>query len=169
MDILNGSAKSLFVLYLMLGANYLGTLFSCDVQNIIKNNTMIKHFLGFLTLYFFISLSSDNGNKDHPMMQLMLSILIYFCFVVSSKVHYNIFMIFVLLIGLVYILFIIKESFPDLAFNKYIPKIQTFLIVCGLVLLVIGFAINLKNTKFNEGGYFTYGRYFFGTPICRVH
>jgi membrane-bound acyltransferase YfiQ involved in biofilm formation len=71
------------------------------------------------------------------------------------------------MLGLVYVLYIIQDTFPDIVFHEYISRIQTTLVVAAIIILFIGFIGYLKKAKFDYGLNFTYGRFLFGTPICR--
>lgn len=165
MELLNGSAKSLFVLYLMISSNFLGSLFGCQVQDLMTNNMLLKHLLGFLTLYFFVSLVDPS--QYSPLQKLMFTVLIYLCFVLSTKLDSKAWIVFITLLALVYILYIIKDSIQDEDAKKFISASQLTLVCSSILVLILGSIYYLGEKKLEYGKDFSYAKFFAGTPVCR--
>ena len=51
-------SKQLFFFILIISGNYLGELFTCGTQRLFQNNMYIKHLLGLMTMYFFVTFFS---------------------------------------------------------------------------------------------------------------
>lgn len=160
------SAKSLFVFYLIVSGNYLGSLFGCQIKDIFTNNMYVKHFLGLLTLYFFVSLV-DTDNKYNSVYKLLITFGIYIFFVLSTKVHYKPWIIFITLLGLVYIISIFKDIYPDdETFKNIMRNIQLGLITLAIVILLVGMIYYMGEKKLEYGKDFEYNKFFIGTPDC---
>jgi|688.fasta_scaffold606447_2 hypothetical protein len=166
MDFLNSSAKSLFVLYLMISSNYLGTLFGCKVQDAFNTNMAIKHLLGFLTLYFFVSLVDTT--KYSPILKLLFSAIIYLCFMVSTKMNHKMWIAFISLLGIIYVLFIFKDSITDSKTKDMISYFQLVLVILCIILLMVGFIYYLGEKKIEYGNEFSYSKFLLGTQTCKL-
>lgn len=46
----------IFILLLIISANYLADLFPCRLRELLENNIYVKHLFGYLTLLFFVSI-----------------------------------------------------------------------------------------------------------------
>lgn len=165
MDLMNGSAKSLFVLYLMISSNFLGSLFGCQVQDILTNNMLVKHLLGFLTLYFFVSIVDPS--QYNPLQKLMFTVLIYLCFILSTKLDSKAWLVFITLLALVYILYIVKDSIQDEDAKKFIGVSQLTLVCGSIIVLILGSIYYLGEKKIEYGKDFSYTTFFIGKPVCR--
>ena len=101
--------SALFILLLIIGGNYLGILFPCQLQDILENNILVKHFLAFLTLIFFAVLA-DPGNEKPLKDILKQSILLYFWFILIIRMNAKFFLALVFIIALIYILKLYKKG-----------------------------------------------------------
>jgi len=166
-NIMLTSAKSLFVFYLIVSGNYLGNLFGCKIQDMFTSNMYVKHILGFLTLYFFVSFV-DNENKYNSIYKLLNSFGIYLFFIFSTKIHYKPWIAFITLLGLVYVISIFKDVFPDDEnFKNMMKNIQFGLITIAIVVLLIGMIYYMGEKKIEYGKDFEYNKFFLGLPVCK--
>ena len=53
---------NIFVLFLIIAANYIGELFPCRIQNLLNSNIYLKHVIAFLTLLFFVVITDSTYN-----------------------------------------------------------------------------------------------------------
>ena len=51
--------KGIFLFIFIISGNYLGELLGCRLIGILKNSIIIKHILGFLTLFLTLALTID--------------------------------------------------------------------------------------------------------------
>ncbi|QKF94297.1 hypothetical protein QKU48_gp0839 [Fadolivirus algeromassiliense] len=165
MDLLNNSAKSLFVLYLMISSNYLGNLFGCRIQEALNTNMALKHLLGFLTLYFFVSLVDTT--KYSPMLKLLFSFVIYLCFMMSTKMNSKTWIAFISVLGGVYILFTVRDSITDTKMQEYISYLQLVLVISAIIILLLGFVYYLGEKKIEYKDDFSFTKFFLGTQSCK--
>jgi len=165
MDVLNNSSRSLFVLYLMVSSNYLGNLFSCKTQEAFQTNMLIKHLLGFLTLYFFISIVDTTQNT--PAFKLLSSIIIYICFIISTKMNQTMWIVFITLLAFVYMLYVFRDSIEGEQTKTNISYIQLGAVITAMAVLLSGFIYYMGEKKIEYKSDFSYGTFLFGTPTCK--
>lgn len=165
MDIVNNSGKLLFVLYLMISSNYLGNLFGCRIQNELNRNMLLKHILGFLTLYFFVSIVDPA--KYSPQFKLAVSAAIYFAFMMSTKMNVKSFYILISLIGSVYVLYIIKDTFNE-KWHKYIDYLQFVLMIAAIITLIVGFIYYMGEKKMEYKDEYAFSKFLVGAPSCKL-
>ena len=93
--------KGMLLFLLIISGNYIGNLVSCRTQYLFNNNIYVKHLIGFISLYFFIILVELDIN---PFKALILSIPMYFYFIMLTKSQSTFFVsIIILLIILVFL------------------------------------------------------------------
>lgn len=161
--------KSLFALYLIISGNFLASLFGCRIQDLMTNNMYVKHFLGFMTLYFFVILTeSDKAIGSYGATQKMLLALgLYVWFLLSSRMNYKLWFAFIVLLGAVYILEIYKEEeYIDPDTKILLRKIQEALLGVAILLTAVGFIAYLGEKKYEYGKGFQYDKFFVGKPHC---
>lgn len=169
--LINGS-KYLFVLYLVISGNYLGNLFGCKVQDIMNNNFIVKNLLGFLTFYFFVALV-DTSNIYSMKKKLIISALIYIIFMMSTKTHYKFWYVFIISIGLSYILQLVKddtnkdEEKKTEKYNEKIKTVQLYLVIIASISLILGFTYYLGEKKIEYGEDFEFSKFILGNPKCK--
>lgn len=161
--------SSLFILLLIIGGNYLGVLFPCQLQDILEHNILVKHFLAFLTLVFFAVLSdSENGKTLKDV--LKSSILLYFWFILIIRMNAKFFLILVFTIAIIYILKLYKKELDDekdkIKLDK-INKIINILFVFSILITIIGFLIYYFEKKIEYKKDFNNFTFFFGKVNCR--
>ena len=101
---------AVFTFVIIISGNYLGELFPCKVQHFFSESMILKHFLGYLTLMFFVVLTipeiSESGNI------IVSSALMYSAFVLVSKTHYRFWFAIFGITGVVYLLHMFKKTLP---------------------------------------------------------
>lgn len=166
-NLLINGGKYLFVLYLVISGNYLGNLFGCQVQNIFNNNMLVKHLLGFLTFYFFITVI-DNTNTFNSKQKLIISLVVYSIFIMSTKTHYKFWYVLIIGLGIAYTLFIVKDEYKtDEEKKKQIENIQKILVIVAMIALVLGFFYYMGEKKIEYGKDFEFKKFLLGAPTCR--
>jgi hypothetical protein len=164
--------KNLFILYLVISSNFLGNLFGCQIQNSFTNNILIKHLLGFLTLFFFIGLAETSDIlPSEPTQKMVFSFVIYILFLFSTRIKVSFWFPFIICLALVYIVQIYKEyenkqTKPDKSkVDNYLMYQKVFL---GLAVFVsiIGFVVYFYDKKVQHGDSFSYFRFIFGNTVC---
>jgi len=77
------ASKQLFFFILIISGNYLGELFSCRTQKLFTNNMIVKHILGIMTMFFFVTLI-DDGDSKNDLNTIYISLGLYILFVLIS-------------------------------------------------------------------------------------
>jgi len=159
--------KYLFIFYMIISANFISNLFGCQVQQLLHNSMLIKHTLGFLTLYFFQTVVDPNINS--PFDKLILSLVIYILFIFSAKMNINFFYGFIVALGLNYIIYIFKNEYKE---NKelqdYLEWSQLGLNTLAFGLLISGFIYYFIEKKEEYGSTFRLDKFILGNPVCRM-
>jgi hypothetical protein len=152
----------------MISSNYLGALFGCKVQDLFNENMLMKHLLGFLTLYFFVNLVDTSGfSGKTPVQKLYVSFGIYLVFMMSTKLNLKMFYVFILSLMGIYVLYIIKDTSKDEDQKKMISNVQTLMSLVSAVALVVGFFYYMGQKKIEYGNKFSFTTFLLGNPSCR--
>lgn len=153
-----------FVLYLIISSNFLAQLFSCKLQYMLNNSMIAKHFLGYMTLLFFVVLSS--GDTHSTSMALLYSLLVYVIFWFSTRIAFEYFVVFLFLSASLYIIHLYqKESGEQTNRRLEITRevIQWFMIV----VLVVGFVFYWMEKKIEYKNKFSIATFILGKPVCK--
>ena len=153
-----------FVLYLIISSNFLAQLFSCRLQFMLNNSMIAKHFLGYMTLLFFVVLSS--GDTHSTSMALLYSLLVYIMFWFSTRIAFEYFIVFLFLAASLYIIHLYqKESGEQTNRRLEITReiIQWFMIV----VLVVGFVFYWMEKKIEYKKKFSIATFILGKPVCK--
>jgi len=165
---------TVFILVLIISANFLAQLFPCRVQEALNNNMLLKHFFGYLTLIFFVTLSSPL--KDKKIEKIIIqSFFLYFMFLLYSKTDLKIFILVFILLFIIYCLVLKKNEYEadsvNLENNKEkienIITIINILTYISIILIIIGILSYLGQKKYEYKNDFSYIKFFFGKPSCK--
>ncbi len=137
--------KTIFILYLIVGANFLAPTFTCGFQYNLDKSPFLKHIIGFFTMLFFITLSNNEKTKDKFLYfkKVGITFILYTMFILSTRAEDSLFIVFMLLLTANFILNSYADSLdPELyekEINKYkkYSKYLTQLTIAVLVLSVI--------------------------------
>lgn len=93
--------KALFIFYLFIANNYTKELYSGQLTDFIKENRLVQHFIGFLTLVIIIMMTADV--KD-PTTAFIYGIMGYTFFIMTTKVtlEFNLVILTLLFLGFLY-------------------------------------------------------------------
>ena len=165
------SNKALFLLYLIIAGNYLGNLFSCQIQHILNTNLYAKHLIGLATLIFFVFLADPNA-ESRPFKQQMIAIaVLYTWFILSTKTDAPVMVsIWVLLfIGYLLTVYIEKKNTKEeaIADIDLLTNMRIATAVIAAVITVIGMFVYMGEKKVEYGKKFHYLTFFMGKPDCR--
>lgn len=151
-----------FVLYLIISSNFLAQLFPCRLQYALNNSMFAKHVVGYMTLLFFVVLSS--GEKYSTSEALYYSFLIYTLFLISTRMTFSYFKVFITLLGVLYIIHLYEK---ELVGNKKLNIFRSILQVFVLVLLLLGFMFYYIEKRVEYRNNFSFSTFLLGKPTCR--
>lgn len=161
----------LFIFFLLVSGNYLENLFPCKIQDFFNNNIYIKHFIGFLTLIFFVVLVESTSKEKNPNFKQIIatSFKLYVLFILLTNNQKRFFVAAIIILGTLYIIQIYKK-FSDNKNNKYLKylnNLEKSLYTVLIIILVIGFIIYYGSKKIEYGKEFKHITFLFGKPECR--
>jgi len=174
--------SAIFIFTLIISGNYIGELFPCKIQRILTNNMIIKHFFGFITLFFFGVLAVPELNNVRG---LMSSVVLYLIFLINANTNYKIWIGVVILYAFLYLINIIKKGYiekieteskenailPTLLKDKQMIKLITIFEWIAIVLIIVstifGFVIYVGEKKIEYGKKFNWFTFLSGKPNCR--
>ena len=166
---------NIFVLFLIIAANYLGELFPCRVQNLLESNIYLKHIIAFLTLSFFVILTDTTSNyKSNEIFSI--SFTLYILFIILARNNKVFFLINLVILAILYVMKLqltdyeknVDEKSNDIFYERLII-IEKVLIVIFFVLLICGFLIYMGEKKIEYKNKFNFITFFFGKPSCKLN
>ena len=174
---------TIFILILIISAEYLKELMPCKLDNVLKNNIYVKHFFCFLTLLFFVVITTE-PLKDKNLKEIIIkSIVLYVLFILSIKNDYRIFLSVMVLLGLIYIISLKKYELIDLikkeqnidiiTKKQYENEINTIILINNIlfviviILIFIGFLFYMNKKKNQYKDQFHFLTFFFGNIKCK--
>ena len=171
--------SAIFIFTLIISGNFSAQLFPCKIQEALNHNIYLKHFFGFMTLFFFgivaiPSLANISG--------MISSLVLYVVFLINAKTKYQFWIAVFMLYALIYLLHIVKKEYDSYigdeeisdddkkmyeSRNVYIDATQKVSIGLIVVLTAIGFLIYMGEKKLEYSKNFNYHTFFLGKPSCR--
>ena len=170
----------LFILYLIISGNFVGELFSCELQRMLGENYLIKHMLGIFTLFFFVNLTAG----DIPWTKSILAgitVAMYVLFIFSNRTTAHTQLLLIVLLFVIYILQMIRGEQTKLIEGTEHQKhekdsvaeerdrvVLATNVVAGIILgaIVIGHFTFVGKKRLEFGDKFSYGALWGGT-MCR--
>ena len=170
MDSLIKGGNHLFILYLVISGNYLYNLFGCRIQRAFVNNMYIKHLLGLLTLFFFVSLS-DKDDKTDPLIRFGKALGVYLFFILSTRMTIGAWLTFVSLLIIMYLLSVFIEQIEDdksmeQRYNT-LKYVQSITAVIAVIVLIIGVFNYMAGKRKEYGPSFSYLTFLVGKTTCK--
>lgn len=163
---------AIFIFILIISGNYLGELFPCKVQDLFTHNIYVKHFLGFVTLVFFVTLTVPELKKSTNL--ISESVMLYIAFLFLTNTYHPYWLYSFVAIGVMYLIDIyvenIKHNDKEDKYKKFIENIELIkklIIISVIITVFIGFIVYLGLKKIEYGKKFTYLEFIFGKPSCK--
>ena len=165
---------NIFVLFLIIAANYLGELFPCRVQNLLESNIYLKHIIAFLTLSFFVILTDTTSNyKSNEIFSI--SFTLYILFIILARNNKVFFIINLVILAILYVMKLqltdyeknVDEKSNDIFYERLLI-LEKVLTVIFFILLICGFLIYMGEKKIEYKNKFNFITFFFGKPSCKL-
>lgn len=179
--------NKLFVFYMIIAANFLAVVFSCDVQRMLTKNIYAIHLVAIMTMYFSVVLvDSTENKKTNPMMNVIWTSSLYLVFLLSTHCHFKWFFSAIIVMFTVFFFQSIKTFVQDILEDdthkahkipgasrvlylvmKTIEYAQLSVQFVIASLIVIGFMVYTgeQSVKFGDG--WNWKQYWFETP-CNI-
>ena len=128
-----------------------------------------KHLIAYLTILIFVELGEIAEEKDDFKSIIRTSIILYFWFVLTTKMYTPFFIAVYLIIGVIYILHIYEKRSNNMNNSKKerIEKIRRILYIIGIVTTLVGVVIyyKIKSKEYNKN--FDIIKFIFGSIKCK--
>ena len=98
---------TVFILFLIISSNYIGELFPCRIQDVLMGNVIMKHFVAFLTLLFFVLIVEPSMNMKFKEL-IYNSTMMYLVFLVLINNSLSFFVASIIILGVLYIIHLNK-------------------------------------------------------------
>jgi len=172
--LLHSNMYCLFIFIVILTGGNLTNLFPCNFQDLLYNNIITKHIFAFFTLLLFVILTtSEIIAEDLPSIAIT-TIFLYFIFTLITKCHIHLFFMILFLLGITYIISIIKtrqfhknKDKPILENLSIYNNVEYVLYILILILIIVGVTINIGEKKLEYNKNFSYITFFIGKTICK--
>jgi len=155
---------SIFILYLIISANFLAQLFPCKLRYLLSNNMIVKHVFSVMTLLFFV-VSANTTTSFSTLIKNTL--ILYIWFMLTTKMHSVCVVIFLIVSGFYYILQLYKNkkivSSEEISNDtmQNIEYLQRILFISLIVLTIIGVILYVIDKKNEYGENFTLFNFLF--------
>jgi uncharacterized membrane protein YozB (DUF420 family) len=165
--------KSVFVLYLIVACNFLANTFGCKTQQLLKNNMYVKHLIGLLTLFFFITIvtaTTDTQDETIFFKKFSAAVLLYVVFLASTRTKGIFFNIFLSLIGANFLIHAYIDTLDKEKFRERIDKLRMYgrwLNRLALVVLVVGVIIYTMEKRKEYKENWKTSKFIFGNITCK--
>jgi len=171
---------ALFVFILICAGNYLGEIFPCKFQRMLKHNMFMRHTVGLLTLLFFVIIQSPI--KVHNLLKNVTTTgLLYGGFLILTKTTHKVFLFSISIMAMMYIMNLkISELHNDCAAGCTEDVVRSNAVLAGQLIDILywtritllgvctgGFIVSIGRRKHEYGDKFKYGSYIFGTQECK--
>ena len=172
---------TIFILILIVSANFIGSIFPCRVQKLLSENVFMKHILGFFTMIFFVMLSAPIV-QNNILDTITNSFLLYIYFILLTKTAKYIFLLCFILLLVTYILILYKEQVKKNNDNKkenddkkntkhnnikWVNDVISLLYTITILFTIFGVIIYMGEKKFEYGKKFDYMHFWLGNPDCK--
>lgn len=160
--------NAIFLLIIVMSANFLTPLFPCQIQNLFSNSMLAKHILGFLTLLFGIAFNNYEEADNIPTL-FGKTVIYYLWFVVMTRMNAYLFIFLIWILGMTYVLSIyIKKNDVNLSDKKIrrLKKIRSFLYSFSIILTIVGFIIYYKERRDEFQNDFKWSKFIKGRTTC---
>ncbi len=167
--------KGIFLFIFIISGNYLGELLGCRLINLLDEDIIIKHLLGFLTLYLTLSYTIDLNTSLIELFKI--SCILYVIFILSSKTtkYINYLLMFIFIITFIVQLyedrlnnkkklnFLSKKEETNL---KYVEQYNKYIFKTIIIIMFIGVLIYIGEQKRSYKNNFNYFDFIFGKKDC---
>ena len=157
-----------FIFVLVISGNYIGELLPCKIQKIMTENIIVKHFFGYLTMFFLVLLTMPDIQKKFNILYLpVIAFLCYIFFIFIAKTHYKLWLLIISLISVIFILSLLKKNkYDSISINK-INFVQNLLTIFIILISSFGIILYGIEKKFEYKKKFSLITFFLGTTSCK--
>mgnify|MGYP001027577857 CR=1 FL=1 len=159
------NVRAVFLLFIAIGANFLGNTFNCSLQFDLTTTPLLRN----LFLYILIAFTIDFTSKDSMSVEEIMtkSLIIYIFYIMLSKQDYvTIYIVIILLIS-TYLCYLqtnyLKENGKD---TKFFDELSSLLVFGIGSVTIIGFLMYFSRQYNDHKNDFDMMKFLFGTNQC---
>ena len=162
-------SKSLLLLSLAVMGNFVAETLGCETQHLLNNSMLAKHACIIFIIYFTLNISTDKS--INPFIEMKNSLIIWFFFILFTKMHIYITIVVFSLLCLHFVLgnFIkyYKKEDENIENIENIEKLRNTIYPLMGIFIMIGF------TKYSFAKYkeyrktFSLSKFIFGIKKCK--
>jgi hypothetical protein len=174
----------IFLIYVLVTSGYISEILSCQMRNFIKDKWYVRHILAIILVFAFIMFEggwdfdksredkeSNNWAVGNTIHSLVIAILIYFIFLISSKSKLipNILFfssLFILYITNTYREYILVRGEINDSTNNNILFIEQIISIFAIIVFVFGFIQYYLYQKKEYKKDFSWLQFLVGTTNC---
>lgn len=137
------------LMYMILCSHSFMQPSSLELQNLVKNNIVVRHFFGIVTMLFLIVLTTDNHYEATR--TVVYTIALYTVFLMSTRISIPFLIPFLFMLASVYIIHLYAEKERNEERKKELVMAEDVLTFLALLLVLIGFLFHLivKRIEYN--------------------
>ena len=161
--------KGIFLLILAIIGGYIANTLGCKTQKLMETNMAVKHIVTIMIVYFAMDLSSQFQEKQiSPFENLKLSFIIYFFFLLFTKMNIQFTIVTFILLGISYFLtnYIKYINNNESQLSKLLIKITEIIYLLIILLVLVGFTLYYIKQRKQHSKNFTHMKYLFGILNC---
>jgi len=172
-------SSSVFAFYLLLGCNFLPQIVGCRLQQRLYNNMFLKHFVGFIILFFLITnVNEDTEYSDGALIKnFLITLPVYIWFFVTTRSNIYIMFANLLILCAIYIIYLRHKHYKSLEVNddasENTDRMQTILmkvlVALNVILSAVGFAAYYQEKQREYSKKFSTSKFIFGNTTCRFY
>lgn len=156
------SIKGSFIMILLLSASFLSTSLGCKMQNLLKNNSILRHVLLICIIYFTISLSSPlSSSIPDPSLKLIKTFFVYILFLLFNTLNTNYTVFGITIFIILFITTNYKNYYEQTIQNKNELKeikdnfnlFEILIITILVVSIILGFFFEVLKKRKNNGNF----------------
>ena len=165
------TVKGVFLLILAIAGNFVAETLGCRTRELLTNNMYAKHLVSVFILYFSIGLF--HKKDKHPSETIKATVLVYFIFILFTKMDLKITILVFILLATYYINWTYIDYYKTLEEDKYQKKSEQLLALQKSLFSLIGILIIYGFTSYLKRQYNEYSeewstiKFLFGVKNCK--
>ena len=182
MDKIGSLAAGVFILYLMVSFNFIPEIFGCKLQSVLKSSYAAKHFVGLMTVFFFINVTTTSL-PWHLGVKFGFSVLLYALFVLSNKSEYYSQVGFMVIVFTTYIMQLVRDQWKKYIVDEknltpeqiqslndkvaVLGRAQLSLFAIGIFVILFGHIVYIGKKRLEFNVQFEYLKLLNGSIACK--
>jgi len=177
----------IFLIYVLVTSGYISEILSCQMRNFIQKYWYARHILAIILVFAFIMFEggwdfdkseedkeSNNWASGNTIHSLIIAIIIYLVFLISSKSKLIPNILFFSLLFILYVTNTYREykfrredeNNKDINKNNNIIIFEQIIFILAIIVLVFGFIDYYFYQKRQYGDNFNHFKFILGTTSC---